>query len=636
MELLYKPLEWIMNGCYSLCYNYGLAIILFTFISKIVLLPVSVWVQKNSIKMVKIQPEINFMKARHFGDKDTIAEEQAKIFRREKYNPMASIIPLVIQIILLMGLIGVIKSGIADPNIDMDFFGINLSLVPSESGGWLILSPVMAGVSAWLLCVAQNASNVLQSEQSKMNKYGTMLLSVGLSLYLGWFVSVGVAVYWIASNLMAIIQLYLLNWAINPKKYVDYEQLEKSKQELEKLSNIGKRKRKLFGNEESKRERADYKRFFSIVNKHLVFYSEGSGFYKYYQGIIEYLLKNTNVTIHYITSDPQDAVFELSRKEEKIKSYYIGEKKLITLMMKLDADIVVMTMPDLDNYHIKRSYIRKDIQYIYIPHGMDSLNMTMRTGSMDHFDTVFCTGKHQKEEIEKTESVYNLPKKNLVELGYSLLDKMREDYSHIEQSDSSQKSILIAPSWQKDNIVDVCLEKMLDALKDKGYRITVRPHPQHVRHQPEKMEQLKERYADNDNIEIQTDFSSNSTVFKADMMITDWSGIAYEYAYTTCKPVLFVNTPMKIMNPEYEKIGVEPINIWMREKIGRVIEPENVGEIATVVSAMLAGYQDYHDKIATFVQEYVYHLGYSSEVGAKYIINELQRIIKERKEEKKS
>ena len=50
---------------------------------------------------------------------------------------------------------------------------------------------------------------------------------------------------------------------------------------------------------------------------------------------------------------------------------YIGEKKLITLMMKLDADVVVMTMPDLENYHIKRSYIRKDIEYIYIPHGMD-------------------------------------------------------------------------------------------------------------------------------------------------------------------------------------------------------------------------------------------------------------------------
>ena len=47
----------------------------------------------------------------------------------------------------------------------------------------------------------------------------------------------------------------------------------------------------------------------------------------------------------------------------------------------------------------------------------------------------------------------------------------------------------------------------------------------------------------------------NSTIFEADLMITDWSGIAYEYAYTTCKPVLFIDTPMKIMNPEYKKIG---------------------------------------------------------------------------------
>ena len=185
MSMLYNAFEWIMNICYSLCHNYGIAIILFTFISKIVLLPVSVWVQKNSIKMVKMQPEINFLKARHFGDKDTIAEEQSKIFKREKYNPMASIVPLIIQIVLLMGVIEAIKMGMNNPDINMDFLGIQLSLIPSVEGGLLILSPIIAGISAWLLCVAQNASNVLQSEQSKTNKYGTMLFSVGLSLYLG-------------------------------------------------------------------------------------------------------------------------------------------------------------------------------------------------------------------------------------------------------------------------------------------------------------------------------------------------------------------------------------------------------------------------------------------------------------------
>lgn len=114
-------------------------------------------------------------------------------------------------------------------------------------------------------------------------------------------------------------------------------------------------------------EKTDYKRFFKITNKHLVFYSERSGFYKYFRGIIEYILTNTNLTIHYVTSDPKDQIFEMARTQDKIKPYYIGDRKLITLMMKMDADVVVMTMPDLENFHIKRSYIRKDIEYIFIP-----------------------------------------------------------------------------------------------------------------------------------------------------------------------------------------------------------------------------------------------------------------------------
>lgn len=630
MNFLYYILEWIMNHCYNICQNYGFAIILFTFVSKIVLLPVSIWVQKNSIKMVKMQPEINYLKVQYFGDQDTIAEKQLHIFKREKYNPMASIFPLAIQVILLIGLIEVIKAGINNPEIDMDFLGIQLGLVPSKMGGTLILSPIVAGISAWILCVAQNASNVLQAEQSKASKYGMMAFSVGLSLYLGWFVPVGVAIYWVASNLMAVAQLYLLNWAIDPKKFVDYEALKDSKNKLEKLGNLGNKKKRHFWEPISRRERNDYKRFFSVINKHLVFYSEGSGFYKYYRGIIEYILDHTNIVIHYITSDPDDAVFELSKKRDHIKSYYIGEKKLITLMMKMDADIVVMTMPDLDNYHIKRSYVRKDIEYIYIPHGMDSLNMTMRNGSVSHFDTIFCTGKHQIEEIKKTETVYGLPPKNLIEWGYSLLDEMRKDYTAMEQ-DCNRSNILIAPSWQDGNIVDNCLDELLEVLQGKGFKTTVRPHPQHVRHQPERMKQLKEKFFNNPDVEIQTDFSSNSTVFSADMMITDWSGIAYEYAFTTCKPVLFINTPMKIMNPEYKRIEVEPINIWMRDKIGVAIELDNVSKAADIITNVLKDSALYYDKINAFVHEYVYNLGESSEVGANYIIKQIQASIKKKK-----
>lgn len=631
MQQIYDAMAWIMKQCYTLFGNYGVAVILFTFITKIILLPVSVWVQKNSIKMVKIQPDINFLKVRHFGDADAIAEGQNKLFRQAGYHPLASIVPTVIQLVLLMAVIAAIKAGMADSSIDMRFLGVDLSLIPAQGRGWLILSPIAAGASAWLMCAAQNQSNVLQAEQDNWNKYGMLILSVGLSLYLGWFVSVGVALYWVASNLFSIAQLYLLNMAIDPKKYVDYARLEESKKQLSELQQLGGKRHGREARELARRERADYKRFFSVLNKHLVFYSESSGFYKYYKGIIEYILKNTNIAVHYITSDPNDQVFAISQSQPRLKPYYIAEKRLITLMMKLDCDVMVMTMPDIENFHIKRSYVRKDIEYVYVPHCIDSINMTMRTGAVDHYDSVLCVGKHQKEEITNTEAVYGLPHKTLVDWGYTLLDEMRAQYAASAHEDKPGKKILIAPSWQKDNIVDSCLEEILDTLKGRGYQITVRPHPQEVRLKQAYMEQLEAKYAADRDVEIQTDFSSNSTVFEADLLITDWSGITYEYAFTTLRPVLFIDTPMKVMNPEYEKINTPPINIWMREVIGAVVKPDELEKLPEAVERLLSGRDEYRERIDRFVHEYVYNLGNSGEVGAKYIINEIQKKIKERK-----
>lgn len=633
---MYTFFSWAMNGCYTICKSYGWAIVLFTLLSKIVLIPVSVWVQLNSIKMVKMQPEINYLNAKHFGDKDAIAEGQGAIYKKYKYNPLASMIPLVIQLVILMGLIEVIKAGIADPGINIMFYGIDLGKVPSVSKGLFILSPVVAGLSAWIMCICQNASNVLQSEQSAYNKYSTMVISVGLSLYLGWFVSVGVAVYWVASNLLSTAQLYILNYFINPKKYIDYEELEKSRKALDELKGLGgTEKRKLFGDERTKREKQDYKRFFSVVNKKLVFYSEGSGFYKYYKGLIEYLLEHTNITIHYITSDFNDKIFEMAEKNDHIRAYYIGEKKLITLMMKMDADIVVMTTPDLETYHIKRSYVRKDIEYIFIMHDMGSFNLTNRNGAVDHFDTVFCTGKHQKEEVEKIEIAKGLPKKTTVEAGYDLLDDMIKDYESKETADvtsnaNQRPQILIGPSWQVDSIMDSCIDDILEGFKDSEFDVIVRPHPQYVRHKAEKCEVLKEKYKDYPNISVQTDFSSNSTVFDAAILVTDWSGICFEYAYTTKRPVIFIDTPMKIMNPEYKMIDTVPINIMLRNEIGKSIAMEDAATTAEVVREMIANADSYSDKIETFRNEYVYNLGNSAEVSAKYIIGQLKKKVAER------
>lgn len=185
--------------------------------------------------------------------------------------------------------------------------------------------------------------------------------------------------------------------------------------------------------------------------------------------------------------------------------------------------------------------------------------------------------------------------------------------------------ILIAPSWQEANIMDSCIDELLTSLQYTGYHIVVRPHPQYVKHREAQLNDLKARYAGTPQVEIQTNFASNSTVFQADLLITDWSGIAYEYAYTTCQPVLFVNTPMKVMNPEYERIGVVPINISIRKEIGREIEPEDAGQANIVVEEMVARRGEYQERIRKLACQNVYNLGQSAQCSGKFILSELNK-----------
>lgn len=601
--------------CYSLCGSYVIAIILFTFLTKIILLPVSLWVHRSGIQMVQLMPELNRLKVRYYGDKNTIAEETQALYKREHYHPLISTIPMVIQIVLLMGVIDAVKELLAGTES-------MLSVYPSQAGGITLLIPVAAGAAALALTLAQNKINPLQKEQTKAEQFSTGAISVGISLFLGAFVSIGTGIYWISSNLFSIPQQMLMNLIIPARKYVDYSELEKSKQELKEIENLGTKVSK----EDKLREKADYKRFFSVANKHLVFYSEKGGFYKYYEDLINELLKRSNLMIHYITSDPKDQIFQLSEKQPRIHSYYIGEKKLITLMMKMDADIVVMTTPDLENFHIKRSYIRKDIEYIFVNHGLGSINTEYRTGALDHFDTVFMNNQQDEKEIRAWEQLKGLPEKQLVEYGYPLLDHLQKEYETFLLTGIKNKipKIVIAPSWQEDNIMESCIEKLLDGLLRKGYQIVVRPHPQYIKHHAADIKRLEEKYFQyHDELSFETSFSSFSNIYNADLVVTDWSGVGYEFSFTTCRPVLFIHTPMKIMNPEYKKIGIKSFAERMRNKVGKDLPLENLGEIGDIVQELIASEDQYKAVIENIRKEERYHVGCAAEVGARYIISQL-------------
>lgn len=607
-------LVWLINLCYGFCHNYWMAILVFTFLTKVILLPLSVWVQKNSIKTVRMQPEMNHISAAYLGNQEAISEEQYKLFKREKYSPFADLIPLFVQLALLMGVVEAVKRG------------TNLTDIPVKTGGVTLLIPLLAALSAFFMCYVQNKINVLQSEQGALNKYGTMIFSVALSLYLGFFVSIGVGFYWSCSNILSIVQLVLLNIWINPKDYIDYEALEKSKEELRQAKAFMTSKQK----EDRKspyrdKEKADYKKFLKTPDKKIVFYSEKNGFYKYYKDIIEEIIRRTNIVIHYITSDPEDEVFGM--ESGQFKPYYIGEHRMIVLMMKMETDIMVMTTPDLENFQLKRSYVQKDIEYIYVPHDVNSVNLAFHKDALDHYDTVFTSGPKNKSEIAEREKKYGLPAKNLVEWGSSVIDNMTTAYDAMLKEDvageQKDKTVLIAPSWQKDNILDSCIEGMLDQLIETSYHIIVRPHPQYVRHYEGRIDALAEKYQAYD-IVFQKDFSSNKTVYMADLLVTDWSSIAFEYSFSTLKPVLFIDTPMKILNPDYQELTTVPIDIELRNRIGISIKPEHVeDQLRDAVDKLLFDQQFSTDSMQKLKEEYIYSNGESGKAGAKYIIEKL-------------
>ena len=620
-EFVGLPLAALLRLCYSWLGSYGLAILAFTALTKLILLPVSLWVQSNSVRLVALTPQLNRLKLKYYGDKDTIAEETLTLYKKWGYHPILSTVPMILQLVLLIGVIGAVKAVLGGADSV-------LSVLPYEAGGWTLLMPLGAGLAAFLLTVAQNHLNPLQKEQTKTEQWLSGGFSIAISLFLGAFVSVGVGIYWIASNLLTIAQQLLLNVLVNPGKHIDYADLEASRRELAAVEGLDQGATK----ENKRREKADYKRFFSVANKHLVFFSEGSGFYKYFRDVIDYLLEKSNVIIHYVTVDPNDQIFSITERQPRIRPYYIGKTRLITLLMKMDADMVVMTCPDLDNFHLKRSYVRKDIEYVYMFHYPLSTHMVLGSHALDHYDTVFCVGKFQFAEIRAAEKLYGLPEKNLVEAGYGQLEQLHRSYQTMEKVQRKRPKVLIAPSWQPDNILDSCIDEMLTALLGKGFQVVVRPHPEYMKRYKPRMDAIVARWQGKEDLTFELDFSGNESIFNSDLLITDWSGTAYEFSFVTLKPAVFVDTTPKINNPDYEKLGIEPLEFALRAQVGVRVDPKDLTQLEAVLRTLLAEGETRSEKIEAIRNTYISNFGQSGAVGGRYILHRL----KERQQKKET
>ena len=378
------------------------------------------------------------------------------------------------------------------------------------------------------------------------------------------------------------------------------------------------------------KERKELEKFnkLDLDERSIVFYSESSVLlYPYVEQIIKELEKRDQ-KICYVTSSKDDPIFK--NESKKIKSFYIGDGSVkYKFFWELKAKVVIMTMPDLENYWIKRSIVFP-VHYIYVFHSMNSSHMAFQKEAFDRFNTIFCVGQYQIQEIRATEQLYNLKQKNLVEYGYGLLDKLLKSRpSHSQQnflSKNNKKKILIAPSWGKQNLLESTGIELIKILLDAGYHVTVRPHPMTVKKSSKLIKQIKEKFEKNPDFLLDTNASSFEQLFSSYALITDWSGIGHEYAFVCERPVIYVDVPKKAWNKEYEKIGLEPFEISIRDKIGEIVSIQNIESIPERIEFLYGHVTEFKSKIEKIRNDAVFNIGKSGQVAADEII----RIINEK------
>lgn len=312
--------------------------------------------------------------------------------------------------------------------------------------------------------------------------------------------------------------------------------------------------------------------------KKFVIYCEDKRYWTVFLPILDEF-ERRKIELTYFTSVKNDLVF--NQNYTYVKPEYIGEgNKAFAKLNMLNAGFVLMTTPGLQVYQLKRS---KNVNhYSHIFHSTTDPT-TYRLFGIDYFDSILLTGDYQVTDIRTLEKMRDLPAKELVTVGCTYLDVLKERISLIPDEENHPFTVLVSPSWGTSGLLLKYGQKLLDPLVKTGWRIIVRPHPQSRISEKEMLDELTTKYAD----DVIWDYEQDNiySLKKADIMISDFSGIIYDYTFLCDKPVMYVNADMDLR--PYDAFDInEGKDIWQLrtlKKMGIELKEEEFPNIKTII-----------------------------------------------------
>ena len=223
MGILAKPLGWLLSLLYGVVGNYGISIVIITVIVKLILYPFYKKQIMSTAGMSDIQPKIQEIQRKYANDKETMNAKMAELYQQENFNPMGGCLPMIVQMIIIMGLFALVRNPMIYLSDDSMYFAIHESFLwikdLSQPDLWIL--PLAAGVATFFSFWMNQQSGLNPQAGSNMM---TNIMKYFFPIMIVWLARSypsALAIYWFMSQFIQIffnLRFNALRKALKEKK----------------------------------------------------------------------------------------------------------------------------------------------------------------------------------------------------------------------------------------------------------------------------------------------------------------------------------------------------------------------------------------------------------------------------------
>ena len=351
------------------------------------------------------------------------------------------------------------------------------------------------------------------------------------------------------------------------------------------------------------------------VDHHLIsIFSEGKNYWGTFKPIVTAFI-DAKQPFSYYSMDVSDP--GLTIESDFMESKYIGEgSAAFARTSQLRSKIMIATTPNIGTPGFPMPRPPHVESLFHVCHAVDDISLYHK-GSLDHYDGVFIVGDFMISGIRTLEEKRGLKKKCLISGGLPYLDdlasKMKKDIPP-----TNGNTVLIAPTWGEKGLLAIYGGAFIRKLAEAHFDVILRPHPHSWKVEGDLMDKIKTELKNVKNIEWDNNPDGSKSLEKADILISEASGVRMDFALLYERPVITIKKELE--HPEWYEIA-DMDDVWMRKTeliIGNVLTAEGMDNIVAVVRETLKTAEK--RDLNAFKNANVHHFGHSGSVIANYLI----------------